>query len=82
MDLATKQSTLLSNPDERSAYTWSKKGDRVLIESVPLDKTAKGGTRTQVTTTLTLVDPLKPEGKTRLAELPGGGWGKFQFHPR
>ena len=31
MDLATKQSTLLSNPDERSAYTWSKKGDKVLI---------------------------------------------------
>jgi dipeptidyl aminopeptidase/acylaminoacyl peptidase len=79
MDLATRQSTLLSSPDERSAYTWSKKGDRVLIESVPLDKTAQGGTRAQVTTTLALVDPLKPESKKRLAELPGGGWGGFSF---
>lgn len=79
MDLATRQSTPLSSPDERSAYTWSKKGDRVLILSLPLDKTAKDGTRSQVTTTLTLVDPLQPEGKTRLAELPGGGWGDFAF---
>ena len=79
MDLATRLSTLLSNPDERSAYTWSKKGDRLLIESVPLDKTAQGGTRAQVVTTLTLVDPLKPESRNRLAELPGGGWGSFNF---
>jgi dipeptidyl aminopeptidase/acylaminoacyl peptidase len=79
MDLATRQSTLLSNPEERSAYAWSRKGDRVLIESVPLDKTAQGGTRAQVATTLTLVDPLKPDSKTRLAELPGGGWGSFRF---
>jgi dipeptidyl aminopeptidase/acylaminoacyl peptidase len=79
MDLATRQSTPLSSPDERSSYTWSKKGDRVLILSLPLDKTAKDGTRSQVTTTLTLVDPLQPEGKTSLAELPGGGWGDFVF---
>ncbi len=79
MDLATRQSTLLSNPDERSAYTWSKKGDRLLIESVPLDKTAQGGTRAQVVTTLTLLDPLKPESRNRLTELPGGGWGSFSF---
>ena len=79
MDLDTRQSTLLSQKDERSAYTWTKKGERLLIRSVPLDRTAQGGTRTGVTTTLTLVDPLKPEGRARLAELAGGGWGDFQF---
>lgn len=79
MDLATRQSTLLSTPDERSAYVWTRKGDRLLIEAVPLDKTAQGGTRAQVATTLTLVDPLKPELRSRLAELPGGGWGNFRF---
>jgi dipeptidyl aminopeptidase/acylaminoacyl peptidase len=79
MDLATRQSALLSSPQERSAYSWSRKGDRVLIKSVPLDKTAQGGTRVQVTTALTLVDPLKPEGRTRLTDLPGGGWGSLQF---
>lgn len=81
MDLDTRQSTLLSNPDERSGYTWNRAGDRLLVESVPLDKTAQGGSRAQVATTLTLVDPLKPEAKTRLAELPGGGWGNFRFSP-
>ena len=79
MDLATRQSTLLSTPDERSAYIWTRLGDRVLIEAVPLDRTAKEGTRAQVATTLTYVDPLKPEVKTRLVELPGGGWGSFRF---
>ncbi|MES2949406.1 MAG: prolyl oligopeptidase family serine peptidase [Pseudomonadota bacterium] len=81
MDLATRQSTLLSNPDERSAYTWTRSGDRLLIESVPLDKTAQGGSRAQVTTHLTLLDPLKPETRIRLAELSGGGWGSFRFSP-
>ena len=79
MDLPSRLSTLLSAPDERSVYSWTRAGDRVLIESVPLDKTASGGTRPQVTTSLTFVDPLKPEVKTRLAELPGGGWGSFRF---
>ncbi len=81
MDLATRQSTRLSSPDERSGFTWSHAGDRLLITSVPLDKTAQGGTRTQIATTLTLLDPQKPDSKTPLAELPGGGWGSFRFSP-
>jgi dipeptidyl aminopeptidase/acylaminoacyl peptidase len=81
MDLATRQSTRLSSPDERSGYTFTHAGDRLLIASVPLDKTAQGGTRTQVATTLTVLDPQKPDAKTRLAELPGGGWGSFRFSP-
>ena len=81
MDLDTRASTLLSNPDERSGYTWTRAGDRLLVESVPLDKTAQSGSRAQVATTLLLVDPLKPEGHTRLTELPGGGWGNFEFSP-
>ena len=81
MELDTRRSTQLSNADERSSYTWTQQGDRLLITSVPLDKTAQGGTRTQVATTLTLINPLKPDAKTRLAELPGGGWGSFRFSP-
>jgi dipeptidyl aminopeptidase/acylaminoacyl peptidase len=81
MDLDTRQSTLLSSPDERSGYTWNRAGDRLLVESVPLDKTAQGGSRAQVATTLTLVEPQKPGATTRLAELPGGGWGNFRFSP-
>lgn len=79
MDLDTRQSTLLSEPNERSSFVWNKKGDRLLVISVPLDKTAQGGKRAQVSTLLTLVDPLKPDARQRLAELPGGGWEVFRF---
>ena len=81
MDLTTRQSTLLSSPQERSDFTWTRSGERLLIASVPLDKTAQGGSRNQVTTKLALVDPLKPESTSALAEMPGGGWGNFRFSP-
>ena len=79
MDLDTRQSTLLSAPDERSRSNWTHGGDRLLISSVPLDKTASGGKREQIVTTLRLVDPLKPEIRSALTELPGGGWGTYRF---
>ena len=79
MDLATRQTTLLSQADERSAFSWNRKGDRVLISAVPLDKTAASGKRDTVVTRLTLVDPLKSETRLSLGELPGGGWGDYRF---
>jgi dipeptidyl aminopeptidase/acylaminoacyl peptidase len=81
MDLDGRVSTLLSNPDERSAFTWAHAGDRLLIDAVPLDKTAQGGSRAQVSTVLTWVDPQKPAERKRLTELPGGGWGNFELSP-
>ena len=81
MDLRTRQSVLLSAPDERSSSRWTHRGDRLLISAVPLDKTAQGGKREKVMTTLSLLDPLKPESRTALAELPGGGWGGYRFSP-
>ena len=79
MDLDTKQSTLLSLADERSEGLWTRKGDRALISAVPVDKTAKDGKRDNLATTLTLVDPLDPAKRVKLAELPGGGWGSYSF---
>ncbi len=81
MDLDTRKSTLLSSADERSGYTWTRAGDRVLLHAVPLDKTAQGGSRTEVRTVLSLLDPLEPHKKVRLVDLPGGGWGDFRFSP-
>jgi len=63
MDLDTRQSILLSLPDERSSAQWTRKGDRLLISAVPLDKTAHAGKRDNIVTTLSLVDPLKPRAK-------------------
>lgn len=72
---------LLSSPDERSDFTFNTRGDRVLIASVPLDRTAQGGKREQVMTHLTLIDPRAPGTGRRVADLPGGGWFAFRFSP-
>ena len=79
MDLGTRATTLLSQADERSNFTWNHQGDRVLISAVPLDKTATAGKREKVETHLTLVDPLHPETRLALDALPGGGWGDYSF---
>jgi dipeptidyl aminopeptidase/acylaminoacyl peptidase len=56
-----------------------------VVTSVPLDRTAQGGTRTTVNTTLSLVDPsLDPQqtsSRRTVAELPGGGWFGGEVSP-
>jgi Tol biopolymer transport system component len=53
----------------------------LLISSVPLDRTTKVGKRDDLVTTLTLLDPHKPEQKRHLTDLPGGGWEGYSFSP-
>ncbi len=75
MDLATRQPTLLTDPDERHRIVgWLHQGSRLLYSSVPLDRTAPGGRRAEIATTVWLMDPLVPEARRKVAELPGGGW--------
>ncbi len=56
-----------------------------VVTSVPLDRTAQGGTRSTVNTTLSLVDPSQdpqnPSSKRVIAELPGGGWFGGEVSP-
>jgi hypothetical protein len=67
--------TLLTDADFRHARgPWLHMGAQLVVSAVPLDRTAQGGTRAQVSTTLWLLDPLRPQGKRKLAELPGSGW--------
>ena len=76
LDLPGKQVTLLDDAPERfSIEAWLHLSSRLLVTSVPLDRTAQGGSRGEITQTLSLVDPLRPAGAVKLAELPGGGWG-------
>jgi len=81
LDLGTRASTLLSDPETRSNAVWNEAGTRLLISSVPLDRTAQGGSRDQIGTTLTLLDPMKPDDRRVVAELPGTGWFDFTFAP-
>jgi dipeptidyl aminopeptidase/acylaminoacyl peptidase len=75
LDLDTKRTTLLSDPDWRHAVAgWLHGSRRLLHWSVPLDRTAPGGTRAEMSTALWLLDPLQPEGRRKVADLPGGGW--------
>ncbi|MBC7956758.1 MAG: prolyl oligopeptidase family serine peptidase [Cytophagales bacterium] len=75
LDLATKQTTLLSDPNERhNLQGWLHQGSQLLTASLPLDKTAQGGTRAKVATTFRLMDPRNQQAQRKVAELDGGGW--------
>ncbi|HEY0818521.1 MAG TPA: prolyl oligopeptidase family serine peptidase [Rhizobacter sp.] len=75
LDLATRQTTLLTDPAERHDFGgWLRRSARLVVSSLPLDKSAQGGTRPQVTTTFRLLDPMNPGAARTLAVLEGGGW--------
>ena len=75
LDLASKQTTRLTEPGERNdMQSWLHRSSQLLYLSVPLDRTARAGRRDEIAQTLWLMDPMRPEARRRLAELPGGGW--------
>ena len=75
LDLSSRQTTLLTNPDERHSMSgWLRQSGQLIYSSVPLDRTAQGGTRAAPTTTLWSVDPLHPTSRRKLVELQGPGW--------
>ena len=57
-----------------SLIDWMRSSSLALVSSVPLDRNAVGGTRREVSTTLSLVDPVQPNTRRVLVDLPGGGW--------
>ena len=76
LDIADRQVTLLTDPTERHEIQgWLHKSSQLLVGSVPLDRTAQGGSREKLRQTLTLIDPANPGQRRKLAELPGTGWG-------
>jgi dipeptidyl aminopeptidase/acylaminoacyl peptidase len=75
LDLETRAVTPLTETDERHEMLgWLRRSGRLLYTAVPLDRTAQDGSRANPATVLWLVDPLQPEGRRQLAELPGTGW--------
>ncbi|HYD79079.1 MAG TPA: prolyl oligopeptidase family serine peptidase [Paucimonas sp.] len=79
-DFDTRKVTLLTDPKEKHAMgEWNRAGTRMVMSSTQLDKTAGAGRRTDVTTDVYILDPLRPEEKKKIASLPGGGWGAFKW---
>jgi dipeptidyl aminopeptidase/acylaminoacyl peptidase len=75
LDPATRQATLLTDPDQRHDFVgWLHGASKMVYGAVPLDRTADGGRRTSIDTALWLMDPLAPEGRRQIAVLPGAGW--------
>jgi dipeptidyl aminopeptidase/acylaminoacyl peptidase len=75
LDPETRATTQLTPGGQRHALVaWIKSRSLMVVASVPLDRTATGGSRSEITTTLSLIDPLNPAARQTLAELPGGGW--------
>ena len=78
----SRSQTLLTDPDQRhNLEVWLNRSARALVSSVPLDRTASGGRRAEVSTTLWLMDPARPGERRDLATLPGGGWGAAAVSP-
>jgi dipeptidyl aminopeptidase/acylaminoacyl peptidase len=54
------------------------KGARLLYVTVPVNRQ---GSNDKINSTVSMVDTAAPESPRKLLELPGGGWGGFQFSP-
>ncbi len=82
MDMPSKTVTLLTDPTMRhDSGRFNRAENRVLLISTQLDKTATGGTRQEVTSEISLINPLNPADTKKIASLPGGGWVRFDFSP-
>jgi len=82
LDTAGAQPVLLTRPDERHAMNaWLRRTGQLVFSSVPIDRTAEGGKRSKITTTLWLMDPERPEARRKLIELDGGGWSASRPSP-
>ena len=82
LDPQTRAATQITPSGQRHALMdWVKSRSLALVISVPLDRTASGGRRSEITSTLSLVDPMNPAATRVVAELPGGGWTGANVSP-
>ena len=82
LDPPSRDPVLLTDPDQRhSLESWLHRSSRAIIGSLPLDRTAAGGRRSQIDARLWLLDPARPGDRRTIAELPGAGWGVRAVSP-
>jgi dipeptidyl aminopeptidase/acylaminoacyl peptidase len=77
--VSTGEETRLTDPDQRHGMgPFSRDGRWLAFTSVPLDRTAQGGSRARIETRLSMLDPASGEIRV-LATLPGPGWSANAF---
>lgn len=85
LDPDTRATVQLTPSGERHDLSgWLPRQGRLVYSSVPLDRTAAGGTRAAVSTRLSSVDPLAADiaaSRRTLVELPGPGWVGLEVSP-
>ena len=83
LDPETRATTQFTSDGQRHALQGWVKAPRplVVVTSLPLDRTAAGGSRSEIVTTLSLMDPMAAAPARVLAELPGGGWSRGEVSP-
>jgi dipeptidyl aminopeptidase/acylaminoacyl peptidase len=75
LDLNSRATEQITPSGERhEMHGWVKSRALAVVTSVPLDRTAGANKRSEINTTLSLIDPLKPAERRIVAQLPGGGW--------
>ena len=75
LDPDSRATVQLTPAGQRHALAgWLRNAGLMLVMSVPLDRTASSGTRSEISTTLSLIDADDPAKRRVVAELPGGGW--------
>ena len=68
------------SPDGQRAQNVaiSRSGASMVYVTVPV---GRQGSNDKIQSTVSIVNPAKPEAPRKLAELDGGGWGGFEFSP-
>lgn len=79
LDLASGAETRLTDPTLRhDRGPFTRRGTELVVTSVPLDRTAAGGTRREIATELSLLNPVSGVSRT-IASMPGAGWYPIDF---
>ncbi len=78
-DVAGGEAVPLTPDGQRTqSVAWAEDGKQMVYTTVPVNRK---GSDDRINSTLSLIDPMKPESHRKLAELPGGGWDGFKFSP-
>ncbi len=78
-DIAGGEAVPITPDGQRvQGFSWSKSGTQMVYATVPVNRQ---GSNDKINTTLSVVDPLKPDAPRKIADLAGGGWFGFTFSP-